>query len=221
MLPGMAERDWREWHRGYDSPGSALARRLVAVQRLVGQALDSAPPGELLAISLCAGQGRDLLGVLADHPRRDDVTARLVELDPDNAAVARAAARAAGLSRVEVVVGDAALTDRYVGAVPADVVLVCGVFGNITDEDVRRTVAHCACLCRTGGTVVWTRHRTPPDLVPMICDWFARHDFEQQWVSDPEAGYGVGAHRFAGQPRALPLGKRLFTFVPRVGATGA
>jgi hypothetical protein len=32
-------------------------------------------------ISLCAGQGRDLLGVLADHPRREDVRARLVELD--------------------------------------------------------------------------------------------------------------------------------------------
>ncbi|GHD35622.1 hypothetical protein GCM10010335_31060 [Streptomyces galbus] len=30
---------------------------------------------------MCAGQGRDLIGVLAGHPRRDDVRARLVELD--------------------------------------------------------------------------------------------------------------------------------------------
>jgi hypothetical protein len=31
---------------------------------------------------MCAGQGHDVLGALPDHPRRGDVTARLVELDP-------------------------------------------------------------------------------------------------------------------------------------------
>ena len=42
----------------------------------------------------------------------------------------------------EVVTADAALTDAYAGLVPADIVLACGVFGNITDEDVDRTVAY-------------------------------------------------------------------------------
>ena len=90
-------------------------------------ALDAAPPGPLHAISLCAGQGRDLIGVLARHPRRDDVTARLVELDPRNAAAARDAAEVADLPRVEVVTGDAALTDQYAGMVPA--YLVAGLRG--------------------------------------------------------------------------------------------
>jgi hypothetical protein len=79
---GVTERDWYTWHRDYDEPGTALARRLVAVQDQIRTALDAAPPGPLHAISLCAGQGRDLIGVLAHHPRRHDVTARLVELDP-------------------------------------------------------------------------------------------------------------------------------------------
>jgi hypothetical protein len=35
--------------------------------------------------------GRDVIGVLAGHPRRDDVRARLVELDERNVAVARQA----------------------------------------------------------------------------------------------------------------------------------
>jgi hypothetical protein len=74
----MAERDWYKWHRDYDQPGTALARRLAAVQDQIGKALDAAPPGPLHAISLCAGQGRDLIGALARHPRRDDVLARLV-----------------------------------------------------------------------------------------------------------------------------------------------
>lgn len=201
--------DWRGWHDEYDDPGSWMARRLRVVREQIGIALDGGPPGPLRAISLCAGQGRDLLGVLADHPRRGDVRARLVELDPRNAAVAREA----GLPGVEVVTGDAALTDHYVDLVPAHLVLVCGVFGNLTDDDIRRTVGFCTQLCATGGTVIWTRHREPRDLVPSICVWFEELGFERRWLSAPDAGFGVGVHRFTGRPKTLAAGERMFTFV--------
>jgi Putative methyltransferase len=211
----MAQRDWQAWHDDYDVPGSSLARRLEAVQACVREALGHAPPGPLRAVSMCAGQGRDLIGVLASHPRGREVTARLVELDPRNAATARAAAADAGLPDVEVVIGDAGLTDAYAGLIPADIVLACGVFGNVTDEDVERTIACCAQLCAVGGTVVWTRGRFEPDLVPQVCRWFAAQGFDQQWVSEPGIGYGVGAHRFAGPPQPPVPGQRMFTFVGR------
>jgi hypothetical protein len=118
------QRDWVAWHGDYDQPDSSLARRLAAVQERIKVALDEAPPGPLRAVSLCAGQGRDLIGVLAGHPRREDVTARLVELDERNAAFARSSAAAAGLNKVEVVTGDAARTGRYTGMVPAYLVLI-------------------------------------------------------------------------------------------------
>ncbi|MBB5960633.1 putative RNA methylase [Saccharothrix tamanrassetensis] len=171
-------------------------------------------------ISLCAGQGRDLLEVLAGHPRRDDVRARLVELDARNTAVAEATARAAGLEGVEVVTADASITDHYRDLTPADLVLVCGVFGNITDEDVERTVDACVQLCATGGTVVWTRHRGAPDLVPVICEWFEKRGFDRQWVSEPDAGFGVGVHRFHGEPQPLATGMRMFTFVEEAEKQG-
>jgi len=212
--------DWDVWHRDYDDPDSALAQRLAAVQGQIRAALEVAPPGPLHAISLCAGQGRDLIGVLARHPRRADVVARLVELDPRIADVARRAAQAAGLSQVEVVTADAALTDHYAGMVPAYLVLACGVFGNMTDDDVQRTVGYCTQLCAHGGTVVWTRGRWPPDLVPQICDWFAARGFEPRWVSDPAAGWGAAAHRFTGTPAPLERGAQMFTFTsyhPRTG----
>ncbi len=102
----MAGRDWRAWHDAYDDPGSSLAQRLVVVvQARVAAVLDAAPPGPLRAVSMCAGQGRDLIPVLASHPRGRDVTARLVELDPGLAATARRAAADAGLPGVEVVTG--------------------------------------------------------------------------------------------------------------------
>lgn len=205
--------DWHGWHDGYDRPDSWLSLRLRAVQTQVRAALDSSPPGTLRVLSLCAGQGRDLLEVLAEHPRRDDVRARLVELDARNAAVAEAAARAAGLTGVEVVVADASRTDHYRDLAPAHLVLICGVFGNITDEDIERTVDHCVQLCATGGTVIWTRHRGAPDRVPSICEWFEERGFDRRWLSEPDAGFGVGVHRFHGEPRPLATGRRMFTFV--------
>jgi ubiquinone/menaquinone biosynthesis C-methylase UbiE len=208
----MVGKDWFAWHRDYDVPGSVIAQRLTAVQDRIVAALDGFPAGPVTVLSLCAGQGRDLLSVLAEHPRRDDVTARLVELDPRNADFARRTAIDAGLSGVEVVVGDAALLDHYAGLAPADLVLACGIFGNVTDADIHATVAGCTQLCATGGTVVWTRHRRPPDLVPRICAWFAENGFELVWLSDPDEPFGVGAHRFTGRPRSLVPGTRLFTF---------
>jgi hypothetical protein len=203
--------DWRRWHEEYDEAGSALARRLAVVQEQVRAGLDRCPPGAVRLISLCAGQGRDVLDVLPDHSRRDDVQARLVELDPRNTAFARERAR--GLPQVEIVTGDAALIDQYNGLAPADVVLVCGVFGNISDEDIERTIDACPQLCRTGATLIWTRHREDPDLVPQICDWFESRGFEQVWISDPDAGFGVGVHRFTGEPQPLVPGRTLFSFV--------
>jgi hypothetical protein len=201
--------DWLDWHGDYDRPDSSLAQRLRTVQTQIRAVLDAAPAGTVRALSVCAGQGRDLLEVLADHPRARDVKARLVELDARNTAFA--ARHAAGLD-VEIVTGDASLTESYRGIAPADLVLVCGVFGNITEDDIERTVDTCRQLCAAGGTVIWTRGRTAPDLLPQICTWFEEREFERVWVSDPQVNYGVGVHRYRGEP--LPLkDSRMFTFV--------
>ena len=211
--PAWDGRDWVAWHGGYDVPGSGLAQRLAAVQAQIAAALDRAPAGPVRAVSMCAGQGRDLIGVLAQHPRGAEVTARLVELNRRNAATARGLAAAAGLPQVEVVTADAAEPAAYAGLVPADLVLACGVFGNITDEDVRRTIGCFPQLCATGGTVIWTRGRWEPDLIPQICGWLAEEGFAELWVSDPAVSFGAGAHRFTGTPPPLAAGQRMFTFM--------
>ncbi|MBW2312869.1 MAG: SAM-dependent methyltransferase [Deltaproteobacteria bacterium] len=201
--------DWQAWHDEYDTPGSRLARRLSAVQGFIRDAIDRAPPGPIRAVSVCAGEGRDLLGVLAGHPRAPDVAARLVELDPELAARARAGAPPG----VEVVCGDASITDSYRGAAPADLVLVCGVFGNVTDDDVRNTVVTLPTLCAPGATVIWTRHRRPPDLTVDIRRWFSEAGFEEAgFVASDEVFFGVGANRLCVSPPAW-TSQRLFTFV--------
>ncbi|GAA4460911.1 class I SAM-dependent methyltransferase family protein [Phytohabitans houttuyneae] len=208
----MAGQDWVQWHEAYEDPASSLSRRLAMVRQQIATVLDARPPGPIRVVSLCAGQGRDLLGALVDHPRRHDVVGRLVELDPHNAEVARTSAQQGGLAGIEVVTGDAADTGNYAGVVPADLVLACGIFGNVSDDDIRRTIAMLPGFCVTGGTVIWTRHREEPDLVPAICEWFEAAGFKPAWVADGSAGYGAGVHVYSGPTTELPLGKRMFTF---------
>ncbi|MDG4822560.1 SAM-dependent methyltransferase [Asanoa sp. WMMD1127] len=203
--------DWVSWHSAYADPSSSLSRRLEAVREQIRLCLSAAPSGSLRAVSMCAGDGRDLLGVLASHPRAADVSARLVELDPTLAARARAAA-ASLPAEVSVVEGDAAFTSAYAGAVPADLALFCGVFGNISPTDIATTIAAVPEFVAPGGVVIWTRHREAPDLVPQILEWFADVGCESLYVSPKDAGFGVGAHRFVGTPRPLVAGRRLFTF---------
>ena len=168
-----AGQDWVEWHAPYDDAGAALARRLRCVQGLVSGWFDRRERHQTRVVSACAGQGRDLLEVMAARDDVHDVTAVLVELDPVNVASAQRLAAAVGGAIVHVIEGDAGRLATYAGAVPADLVLMCGVFGNISDQDVRRTIAALPMMCAAGATVIWTRHRNPPDLTPAIREWFA------------------------------------------------
>jgi hypothetical protein len=216
--------DWYHWHDRYDDPRSGLARRLLLVQERIRAALDDARPGPLRAISICAGQGTDLIGALADHPRRGDLSARLVELDPRNAEAARRRAAEAGLPGIAVVTGDAALTSQYAGMAPADLVVACGLFGNLSNADIEATIGYCTQLCAAGGSVVWTRGRWAPDLSPQVCDWFEERGFERVWVNDvsadPRFPHRVGQHRLAGPPAPLDENAVMFTFIGHDVRTG-
>ncbi len=205
----MTSEFWHRWHRRYDDPGSATSRRLAVVQDRIRIAVETAPPGPIRVVSLCAGDGRDLTGALGSHPRRSDVTGLLTEIDPDLAE----AGRAALWPGLDYRVGDSAGTDLYVRAVPADLVLVCGVFGNIGDDDVATTVRAMPSFLARGGRVIWTRARREPDLVPAIDGWFAGAGFAREFLSAPELPYGVGVHRLTAEPQPLPADRRLFTFV--------
>ncbi|HSC02790.1 MAG TPA: class I SAM-dependent methyltransferase [Solirubrobacteraceae bacterium] len=203
--------DWVAWHRDYQDPASALSRRLRVVQDQLRIALPIRPREPVQVISLCAGRGDDLIEVLRDYPYAGLVRARLVELDPQNVDAMRAAATEAGLE-LDIVQGDAAEPTLYQGAVPADVVLLCGVLGNVSEPDARFTISSLSQVCRTGGTVIWTRSRRAPDLTPRVRGWFAASGFsELAFVAPGDALWSVGAARFDGKRQ--PLGsRRFFTF---------
>lgn len=204
--------DWAAWHDPYRDPASALSRRLEVVQNQIRRALPPRSQTPFRVLSLCAGRGDDLIGVLSRRADAGMVRARLIERDPRNVRALARSARAARLE-LEIVEGDAADPKLYGGAVPVGLVLLCGVLGNISDDDARTTVMAMPELCQTGGTVVWTRSRRAPDRTPLIRRWFADAGFaEVAFIAPEDELFSVGACRFLGEPQ--PLGStRLFRFI--------
>jgi hypothetical protein len=205
--------DWGEWHRGYDDPRSDLSRRRRSVQSQVEAWLDSREDPALRVVSACSGDGRDLLEVLAGRHDGARVSARLLETDERLAASAESFAAEHRLA-VDVRRADAGRTDSYAGAVPADLVMMCGVFGNVTDEDLHGTVRLLPRLCAEGATVVWTRGHFETDLAPTIAGWFEDAGFERVALDMPkDTTYRVGAHRLVGAAEPLEPDRTFFTFV--------
>ncbi len=212
---------WVQWHEGYDDPASSNSRRLQAVVAMLGDVLGATPPGPIRVLSLCSGDGRDLAGALAGHPRAGDVSGLLVEADPDLAAAARAdlAPVAPGLA---VRCADAGAPDSFAEHLPADVLLLCGIFGNVAPADIAATVAAVPSLTRPGAAVLWTRHRRHPDVTPWIRQRF--HDAgcpAEAFVSSGPGGFAVGLQRVGPRASTAPLPPRLFTFTTTAGDWGS
>ncbi|MFO1476082.1 MAG: AMP-binding protein [Verrucomicrobiota bacterium] len=211
----MKETNWSDWHSQYNHLPS-LQARLERVRAEVAAALAEAPAGALRVLSLCAGDGRDLAAVLETHPRRAEVSATLLEIDPDS--VARGRSAAASLpSRMEFLQVDAAQARHYEGRVPADLVLLSGFLGHLRHESALGLVRSLPMLCRPGGSVIWNRHLVVYDgreQVRRLQRAFVEAGFEEAsyGITAPD-GFAVGRARFRGAPMPLDTGRVLFEFV--------
>jgi hypothetical protein len=141
------------------------------------------------------------------------VRAELIEYDPRNVAAAREGIAAAGLDGITATHADAGDFAAYRTAAPADLVVLAGVLGNISDGDVQATINALPRLCAPDATVIWTRTRRDPDLTPTVRGWFADAGFAEKAFHAPsDVLFSVGVHRFHGQPQDAPPSGKVFTF---------
>jgi SAM-dependent methyltransferase len=161
----MFVRDWfdRLRSRGWNSwPDRAYARkryqhRLATVKQQLQDCLDAAPAGPIKILSICAGDGRDVVGAVDQHPRRNDVAAWLVELSADSVALGKRHAVAAGLEEsLHFINGDATDLSTYKNVPACDVILLCGVWGHVPQTDTAALVQGLAAFCKPGATVLWS-----------------------------------------------------------------
>ncbi|MBD2665246.1 hypothetical protein B6N60_02377 [Richelia sinica FACHB-800] len=208
-------KDWFEWHDLYNTDAK-LQQRLEIVREYIAYSLDASPAGTIQVVSVCAGDGRDLLGTLANHPRAQDVYARLVELNPQLVERGRATIESLGLSKqIEFINGDATSAANYIGAVPADIVIVCGVLGNLADEnELNRLLGNLSFLSKKGAFVLWTRgHSQGIAYSETVRKYFREFGFEEiNFQLTATGDMGVGIHRYLGETLSVPKEQQLFVF---------
>lgn len=211
--------NWSGWsEHAYQRP--KYRERLRVVQEQLSECLDQAPHGPVRILSICAGDGRDVIGVLQSHRRRRDVEAFLVELNGQSVSEGVRQVKASRLeSVVKFIHADATDYSTYRNLAPCDIVLVSGVWGHVPAND-RATLIHAlASFCKSGGKVIWTRkiskgeHRLKE--VQSLFDEASWIPVRQSSTSDKK--WVVTSHLYRGSALEVPANGRIFTFLKKSG----
>jgi non-ribosomal peptide synthetase component F/acyl carrier protein len=208
---------WSNWHKNYEvSP--RLKARLQLVQGQIDGVLIAAPPGPIRILSICAGDGRDLLGLRPDHSRRPDIVAYLVDNDsPSLERGRREAAQIQFPGQLHFLEADATQNRSYQDLGHFDLVLISGLLGHLRPEGVTSLLTGLPMLCRHNGWVLWNRHlvlNQGSRQVPTIRQCLAETGFSEIHfqMTDPQ-GFAVSLAQFRGTSQPLPPEGTLFEFV--------
>jgi SAM-dependent methyltransferase len=199
---------------------ASYRKRLDLVQDQFRTALEDADDGSVRVVSLCAGDGRDVIGVLESHERRVDVDAWLVELDRRSVQAGIKARDKADLAeQVTFLNTDATDYATYKDILPSDIVLVCGVWGHVPPDERLQLVQALGKFCKPGGVVIWSRgigrgRARFTDLQAL----FEHNQFERVRESFTDDGkWAVCTHRYMGRPTVIPTTGRIFNFTRKAG----
>lgn len=218
--------DWKNWHERYEI-SLPLQERLTAVQAQIIIAISKVGAKPVQVVSICAGDGRDLIGSLNVLGNKTTVCATLIESNAELVAKGQTAIDHFCLAhQVAFRCADATQPATYLGIPPAHVVILSGVFGNLKENDVLRLIVSLQNLCCRGASVIWTRNLNEFDdgetATQTIRKSFVEADFKEEiLIRTPQGVFAVGTHSFHGEQRPLPKGKALFEFTGFWGISSA
>ncbi|CAN5909903.1 hypothetical protein BH11VER1_BH11VER1_09830 [soil metagenome] len=209
--------DWTDWHKQYEDSLVLLAR-LRIVREQIRATLDECGTGPIRIVSICAGDGRDVIEALSGHPRRSDVTAWLLDTHEPSLERGRAAAAAAALeAQVQFLCADATLAENYRGIVPADLIIISGVLGHQSNAGILRFLENLSMLCKSGGSVIWNRHLVTNEgtkSVLQIRENLGRNGFKEvHYEVTSRNGTAVGRSRFGGEVAPFDPERKIFEFL--------
>ncbi len=215
LRPGV----WSGWpEKAYQREG--YQQRLQAVEEHLGECLDEAPAGPVRILSMCAGDGRDVIGAVRSHRRRKDIAAWLVELNSQSVELGKGYSVNAGLDRtLKFINADATIYSTYRSIGPADIVLVCGVWGHVPAHEKTLLVRAISTLCKPGGAVIWTRGTSKGiGRVREIEALFAGSWWEKERVTyTADAAWAIATYRYRGPAHELPAVGQIFHFQKDAG----
>ena len=137
----------------------------------------------------------------------------LVEIDDALAEAAQVAAAVDGLGNVEVRRADAGDPASFRDVLPVDVLMLCGIFGNVEHDRVREIVLRVPRIVQPGGFVIWTRGSDErDDRRSELRRWFVEAGMPEVSFDGAPEKFGVGVNQIK-DSSFEPVGdERLFTF---------
>ncbi|RBP48046.1 amino acid adenylation domain-containing protein [Roseimicrobium gellanilyticum] len=209
--------DWTNWHQLYDA-GMGISARLRLVEEQLRAAVEACQPGPVRILSICAGDGRDIFGAFAGHPRSQDVHAVLIDTDAAGLQRAETWAVEAGMGgRIQTLCADATSGANYRGVTHADIVLVSGVLAHVSEASIPGLIQSLPMLLQTGGWLIWNRHlvlNRGSEHVSLLRDLLRSTGFKEEVyeLTSPK-GFAVSSARYHGAMLPLDEQRVLFDFV--------
>jgi hypothetical protein len=208
--------DWWEWHKEYSVADSYPSLRREAVSYHTARALCIAPAGPIRVMSVCAGQGLDIISGFVGDAHTANVDCVFLEYDPRNALEAASNLSVVGLRSYEVRVCDAGLCDSYAGSGRANIMYLVGLISHLSDAEISSLIAAIPNLCSQGAQVIWTVPKSNPEVVHMATSKLMEAKFDQVLRTDIGSVGMVVTSQFMGVPQSrLEAGSRIFTFGSR------
>ncbi len=209
--------DWAEWHKRYESVPS-LQERLAVVCEEISLAISATRTKPVRILSICSGDGRDVILSTAASKLRKSISGVLIELNPDLVARGRSTIKEFSLQEeISFQCSDATKSETYRSIAPAHIVVLSGVFGNLKYEDVGLLIDSLRSLCEPKARVIWTRNLNEfgdgETVVGGIKKLFANVNFtEASYTKTPSGVFAVGTHVYEGETLNLPARPVLFRF---------
>jgi hypothetical protein len=92
-----------------------------------------------------------------------------------------------------------------------------GIFGNISDDDIHRTIQTAPQLCQPGAVMLWSRSTDGIDYNRSVRGWLAEAGFSELDYREFDHAEGeraaLGAARYDGPLQPLIPGQQIFTFL--------
>jgi hypothetical protein len=187
----LKEQSLEFWHDNYEDKTSTPYKRTLIVKKLIVDYLIN--KNNITILSICAGQGRDVLTSL-----NADTYAYLIDIDKKCIDYAQSYVNNNNIHNVSIIKADASLISTYVdNNIPkADLILICGVFGHLSLEDISITAQSLKQLIKTGGSVIWTRHKFDNDITKEVREAFELAGYkEETFISPKEEPFSIGMHK--------------------------
>ena len=149
---------WNDWHIIYNDKESAPYKRSIITQELVNNYLNIHKKN-IIILSICSGQARDILPAIAGREDKDRITTYLLDIDKDCLEYAQEYARIHDIPNVHTINKDASLKESYDDIPKVDLIVICGLFGHLVPEDIATTALFLQTLIEDNATVIWSRNK--------------------------------------------------------------